>query len=349
MLQQPRHGVVLRRLKCLDSKKKKLPRKDLEGTLWGTPPARPLGVAAPPTVDVSKRREPPALTKRLEKVEVLGGRGPKKQAAQPKGSTKAKKVAEKARARDTGGRDWTFDRRKKTWIVCAADAADFTLDHEAVGDDVRCDVHGEALDGEVLGVAEGPPWRCRIRYENGLQENLDEKQLGMARRAHTTWQNKLAKGAKPPRAAPKRKAPAKPAAKRRKPRYEDDDDEAFTASAPARTGTGGRRSARATAAARGSLREASDDEDFELVDVDEPAPAPPPPPPKRARTAPQQEFKKGDRVDAKFGRWYRATVDEVIRDAAGKITKYEIKWSNGDSNPIARGNVREPVAGTELG
>jgi len=39
----------------------------------------------------------------------------------------------------------------------------------------------------------------------------------------------------------------------------------------------------------------------------------------------------------------------VIRDAAGKITKYEIRWSNGDSNPIARGNVREPVAGTEVG
>ena len=97
--------MVCRRIKCLDSKKKKLPKKDLEGTLWGTPPARPLGVAAPPTVDVSKRREPPALTKRLEKVEVLGGRGPKRQAAGPKGSTKAKKVAEKARARDTGGRD----------------------------------------------------------------------------------------------------------------------------------------------------------------------------------------------------------------------------------------------------
>ena len=97
------------------------------------------------------------------------------------------------------------------------------------------------------------------------------------------------------------------------------------------------------------MREASDDEDFELVDVDEPAPAPPPPPPKRARTAPQQEFKKGDRVDAKFGRWYLATVDEVIRDAAGKITKYEIKWSNGDSNRIARGNVRAPVDGTEEG
>ena len=97
------------------------------------------------------------------------------------------------------------------------------------------------------------------------------------------------------------------------------------------------------------MRDASDDEDFELVDV-EPAPAPPPPPPpKRARTAPPRDFKKGDRVDAKFGRWYRATVDEVIRDAAGKITKYEIKWSNGDSNRIACGNVRAPVAGTELG
>ena len=93
--------MVCRRLKCLDSKGKKLPKKDLEGTLWGTPPARPLGVAPSPTVDVSKRREPPALTKRLEKVEVLGGRGPKRQAAGPKGSTSAKKVAEKARARDT--------------------------------------------------------------------------------------------------------------------------------------------------------------------------------------------------------------------------------------------------------
>ena len=97
------------------------------------------------------------------------------------------------------------------------------------------------------------------------------------------------------------------------------------------------------------MREASDDEDFEFVDVDEPAPAPPPPPPKRARTAPPRDFKKGDRVDAKFGyRWYRGTVDEVVRDAAGKIT-YEIEWSNGDSNRIARGNVRAPVAGTEEG
>ena len=109
--------------------------------------------------------------------------------------------------------------------------------------------------------------------------------------------------------------------------------------------------ARATAP-RGSLREASDDEDFELVDVAEPEPAPPPPPPpKRARTVPQQEFKKGQRVDAKFGyRWYRGAVDEVVRDAAGKITAYEIEWpSNGDSNRIARGNVRAPVAGTEEG
>ena len=99
------------------------------------------------------------------------------------------------------------------------------------------------------------------------------------------------------------------------------------------------------------MREASDDDDFELVDVAEPASAPPPPPPKRARTAPQQEFRKGQRVDAKFGyRWYRATVDEVIRDAAGKITAYEVEWpSNGDSNRIARGNVRAPVAGTEVG
>ena len=42
--------------------------------------------------------------------------------------------------------------------------------------------------------------------------------------------------------------------------------------------------------------------------------------------------------------------DDVIRDAAGKITAYEVEWpSNGDSNRIARGNVRAPVAGTEEG
>ena len=98
------------------------------------------------------------------------------------------------------------------------------------------------------------------------------------------------------------------------------------------------------------IAEAVANEDYELAArLKKMKDAPPPPPPKRARTAPQKEFRKGQRVDAKFGRWYRATVDEVIRDAAGKITKYEIKWSNGDSNPIARGNVREPVAGTELG
>jgi hypothetical protein len=99
------------------------------------------------------------------------------------------------------------------------------------------------------------------------------------------------------------------------------------------------------------MREASDDDDFELVDVAEPASAPPPPPPKRARTAPQQEFRKGQRVDAKFsGRWYRGTVDELVKDGAGKLKSYEIRWpSNDDCNRIARGNVRAPVDGTEEG
>jgi hypothetical protein len=32
------HDMVCRRIKCLDSKKKKLPRKDLEGTLWAPRP-----------------------------------------------------------------------------------------------------------------------------------------------------------------------------------------------------------------------------------------------------------------------------------------------------------------------
>ena len=46
----------------------------------------------------------------------------------------------------------------------------------------------------------------------------------------------------------------------------------------------------------------------------------------------------------------RELARDVIRDAAGKIMAYEIEWpSNGDSNRIARGNVRAPMAGTELG
>ena len=238
----------------------KLSKRELEGTLWGSPRAAPLGTSAPTTVE-RKKREPRALTEKLEAVTVVGGRIALVDGLSPAESAAAQRKEDKAQKKSTA----------------------------------------------VAGAAKKPK----------------------------------APGAK------KRKAPAKPAGRRREPRYEDDDDEAFTAPpAPARAG--GRRSARATAA-RGSMCEASDDEDFELVDVDEPTPAPPPPPPKRARTAPQKEFRKGQRVDAKFGRWYRATVDEVIRDAAGKITKYEIRWSTGDSNPIARGNVREPVAGTEVG
>ena len=42
-------------------------------------------------------------------------------------------------------------------------------------------------------------------------------------------------------------------------------------------------------------------------------------------------------------------MDEVIRDAAGNITAYEVLWRDGNSNRIAKGNVRAPVAGTEGG
>ena len=49
-------------------------------------------------------------------------------------------------------------------------------------------------------------------------------------------------------------------------------------------------------------------------------------------------------------RWYRGTVDELVKDGAGKLKSYEIRWpSNDDCNRIARGNVRAPVAGTEEG
>ena len=49
-------------------------------------------------------------------------------------------------------------------------------------------------------------------------------------------------------------------------------------------------------------------------------------------------------------RWYRGTVDELVKDGSGKLKSYEIRWpSNDDCNRIARGNVRAPVAGTEVG
>ena len=230
------HDMVCRRIKCLDSKKKKLPKKDLEGTLWGTPPARPLGVAPPPTVDVSKRREPPALTKRLEKVEVVGGRGPKRQAAAPKGSTKAKKVAEKARARDTGGRDWTFDRRKKAWVVCAADAADFTLDHEAVGDEVRATFMEKRWTGRSWASPRARRGAAALDTRTVSRKTWTRSSWGWRAGRIPTWQNKLAKGARAAARRAEAQGAREAAAKRRKPRYEDDDDEAFTASAPARAG-----------------------------------------------------------------------------------------------------------------
>ena len=72
--------MVCRRLALKASATRSLPRKDVAGTLWGIPPARPLSAPPPATKDVSTRREPPALTKRLKKVAVVGGRGPTRQA-----------------------------------------------------------------------------------------------------------------------------------------------------------------------------------------------------------------------------------------------------------------------------
>ena len=45
----------------------------------------------------------------------------------------------------------------------------------------------------------------------------------------------------------------------------------------------------------------------------------------------------------------RTVVDEVLRDAAGKIRGYEIRWANGDCNRISAGKVRARQRGTAKG
>ena len=94
------HDMVCRRIKCLDSKKKKLPRKDLEGTLWGTPPARPLGVAPPPTVGVSKAPRAAGADEAAR-----AGRGPGRARAQaPGGRAQGVHEGQEGRGEGAGAR-----------------------------------------------------------------------------------------------------------------------------------------------------------------------------------------------------------------------------------------------------
>ena len=71
--------------------------------------------------------------------------------------------------------------------------------------------------------------------------------------------------------------------------------------------------------------------------AEKPAPKAPKP---RARRGPPPVFSEEAPVDAHFGRWYRGVVDEVVRDAAGKVTAYEIRWENGDSYKASAGKAR---------
>ena len=49
-------------------------------------------------------------------------------------------------------------------------------------------------------------------------------------------------------------------------------------------------------------------------------------------------------------RWYRGTVDELVKDGAGKLKSYEIRWpSNDDCNRIAPAKVRRTSGGRRTG
>ena len=49
-------------------------------------------------------------------------------------------------------------------------------------------------------------------------------------------------------------------------------------------------------------------------------------------------------------RWYRGTVDDLVKDGAGKLKFYEISWpSNDDCNRIAPTRVRPHERGTPDG
>jgi hypothetical protein len=58
----------------------------------------------------------------------------------------------------------------------------------------------------------------------------------------------------------------------------------------------------------------------------------------------------GADVDALFGaRWFHGTVDALVKNGAGKLTSYEIRWSNDDCNRIAPSKVRAHERGTPDG
>ena len=143
-----------------------------------------------------------------------------------------------------------------------------------------------------------------------------------------------------------------PAAKRRKPRYEDD-DEVFTAPpAPARTGGEG---PRAATAARGACARPPTTRTSNLSTLTSPRPRPL----HRRRhrqngrgQAPQQKVQEGPagrsagvRVQVVAGHGRRRHPRRHRQDHES----YEIKWSNDDSNRIAAGTFWRPSMGRRRG
>ena len=128
-------------------------KKELGGTCWD-PEGGPavLATAPPNVVDASSRREAPALTRRLEDVDVVGGLGVARREEAKPGKKKSAKTQDEAEAEDAPG-DWTFDAKKGAWTPSGADAADFTTTgDEAIGVSIRSDVDGVPLDGVIIGV-----------------------------------------------------------------------------------------------------------------------------------------------------------------------------------------------------